>query len=211
MKITQHSGTTPAKHQTFAAATRKFQGLCRQILAEGAASAAPKEGARISLAQVPGLAQRHFPLCMQHLYATLQTDRHLRHAGRLQLGLFLKKAGLSLDESMAFWKAGFAPRTTGEKFEKEYAYNVRHSYGREGRRKDYEAHNCLKIISASPGVGEAHGCPFKALGGDALRAMLSRAGVPSQCAPPALLFCVSTLPSTATLLPCGHVCNKRAL
>jgi DNA primase large subunit len=156
----------------------------RRHIAEdgGAGAAAAGAGVRVSLAQLPALAQRHFPLCMAQLYSTLQSERHLRHAGRMQLGLFLKRAGLNLEESMAFWKASFAPRTTGEKFEKEYAYNVRHSYGKEGRRKDYEAHSCFKVISANPGVGEAHGCPFKTLQPDALRAALSRAGVPPTCA-----------------------------
>lgn len=157
---------------------------CRHITEDGSKAPVGVHGSgKLSLAQVPALAGRHFPLCMQHLYHTLQSERHLRHAGRMQLGLFLKTAGLSLEESMLFWKSAFAPRTTGEKFEKEYAYNVRHSYGREGRRKDYEAHACLKVISANPGVGEAHGCPFKTLQADALDAAMSRAGVPASCVP----------------------------
>jgi DNA primase large subunit len=106
----------------------------------------------------------------------------------MQLGLFLKRAGLSLEESLAFWKQAFAPRTGGEKFEKEYAYNVRHSYGQEGRRKDYEAHSCLKVISATPGAGEVHGCPFKSLHADALGAALSRAGVPPMYGPSPRMF-----------------------
>jgi hypothetical protein len=28
-----------------------------------------------------------------------------------------------------FWRSAFAPRIPPEKFEKEYAYNVRHNYG----------------------------------------------------------------------------------
>jgi DNA primase large subunit len=118
---------------------------------------------------------------MQQLYSALTTDHHLRHAGRMQLSLFLKRAGLTLEESLTFWKQSFAPHTGGEKFEKEYAYNIRHSYGREGRRKDYEAHSCLKVISANPGPADAHGCPFKSLHADALAAALSRTGLPSMC------------------------------
>jgi DNA primase large subunit len=151
--------------------------LCRHILDEPSKTTFGDDS-RVSLDQVPALAQRNFPLCMQHLYSTLIADRHLRHAGRMQLGLFLKKAGLSLEEALLFWKTSFAPRTTSEKFEKEYAYNVRHNYGKEGSRKDYEAHNCSRIIAANPGVGEAHGCPFKTFQADALKAALSRSGVP---------------------------------
>lgn len=121
---------------------------------------------------------------MQHLYGSVMADHHLRHAGRMQLGLFLKGAGLTLEESLTFWRQSFAARTPGDKFDKEYAYNIRHSYGKEGSRKDYEPHNCRKIIlGGNPGVGEAHGCPFKTLDPSALRASMSRAGVPAECAP----------------------------
>ena len=84
---------------------------------------------------------------------------------------------------MLFWKSSFAPRTSAEKFEKEYAYNIRHSYGKEGRRKDYEAQKCSQIISATPGVGEANGCPFKTFDKDALKVTLGRTGLPNGCVP----------------------------
>jgi hypothetical protein len=41
-------------------------------------------------AQLLGLARQSFPLCMQHMYRRAHTDSHLKHCGRLQLGLFLK-------------------------------------------------------------------------------------------------------------------------
>lgn len=44
----------------------------------------------ISLATLPVVAARHFPLCAQHLMAQLHSQHHLRHQGRQQLGLFLK-------------------------------------------------------------------------------------------------------------------------
>ena len=53
---------------------------------------------------------------------------------------------------MTFWRAEFAPRTPGDKFEKQYAYNIRHNYGKEGNRKSYTPYSCLKIISATPGA-----------------------------------------------------------
>ncbi len=55
--------------------------------------------------------------------------------------------GLPLEEALKFWRAEFAPKTTGEKFDKEYAYNVRHNYAKEGKRTDYTPYSCLKIIS----------------------------------------------------------------
>ncbi len=43
---------------------------------------------------------------------------------------------------MLFWRSEFAPRTQGDAFDKQYAYNIRHNYGKEGKRTDYTAHKC---------------------------------------------------------------------
>ena len=37
----------------------------------------------------------HLGACMQSMYQRLHVDAHLKHNGRLQLGLFLKVIGLS--------------------------------------------------------------------------------------------------------------------
>ncbi|KAF5828854.1 eukaryotic and archaeal DNA primase, large subunit-domain-containing protein [Dunaliella salina] len=138
-------------------------------------SAASRHGG-VSLATLPGLAQRHFPLCMQTLMTQLRSEHHLRHTGRQQLSLFLKAIGLPLEDALIFWRQAFAPRIPPEKFDKEYAYNIRHNYGKEGARKDYSAHNCLSIIRMSGGATELHGCPYKRMDEASLRASLSRAG-----------------------------------
>jgi DNA primase large subunit len=44
----------------------------------------------VTAAQVPGLARQSFPLCMALMAQHLHADHHLRHGGRIQLGLFLK-------------------------------------------------------------------------------------------------------------------------
>lgn len=63
-----------------------------------------------------------------------------------------------------------------EKFEKSYAYNVRYNYGKEGQAKNWAPHSCLKIISQHVGAQEAHGCPFKTLDPNSLRAKLTSYG-----------------------------------
>ncbi len=75
----------------------------------------------------------------------------------------MKGVGFSIEESTHFWKSEFvkAPEITADKFDKQYAYNIRHSYGKEGKRYDYTPWSCKKVIDTMPGVGEYHGCPFK--------------------------------------------------
>jgi DNA primase large subunit len=70
---------------------------------------------------------------MKTLHGALKKNHHLKHFGRLQYGLFLKGCGLTLEDSLAFWKSEFTKKVDFEKFERNYAYNIRHSYGKEGR------------------------------------------------------------------------------
>lgn len=96
-----------------------------------------------------------FPLCMQLLYRNLRVDHHLKFHGRQQFGLFLKSIGLSMEEALVFWRTAFAPKFSADQFAKEYAYNIRHNYGQEGKRANYASYSCAKICS---GAGE---CPYK--------------------------------------------------
>lgn len=126
-----------------------------------------------SLNDIEDHAEQHFPLCMQVLHRYLSKESHLKHNGRLQYGLFLKGIGLSFDESLAFWKKKFSAKTTLDKFEKEYAYNIRHNYGLEGKRANYPPWSCSKIQSLQPpNSTEMHGCPYKIFSEDKLRGLL---------------------------------------
>lgn len=49
-----------------------------------------------------------------------------------------KVLGLSIDEAIAFWRKSFS-NLTDDKFNKEYKYNIRHSFGLEGKRANYPA------------------------------------------------------------------------
>ena len=67
-----------------------------------------------------------------------------------------------------------------DKFEKGYAYNVRHSYGKEGKRADYTPYSCMKIITTNqPGPGDFHGCPFKHSDLDMLKRRLQNYKIPN--------------------------------
>ncbi|ONI29934.1 hypothetical protein PRUPE_1G223400 [Prunus persica] len=137
----------------------------------------PKEFAQISLKDIDDVAKSSFPLCMRHLFEKLREDHHLKHGGRMQLGLFLKGVGLKLDDALAFWKAEFSRKVGAERFDKEYSYGIRHNYGREGKRTDYTPYSCQKIISSTPGVGDHHGCPYRNFSEENLRAALNKMGV----------------------------------
>lgn len=80
-----------------------------------------------------------------------------------------------------FWRSEFTKIMEVEKFEKQYAYNFRHSYGKEGKRADYTPYSCLKIITTNqPGTGDYHGCPFKHSDKDALKRRLQTYKVPQE-------------------------------
>uniref|UniRef100_A0A803TCG0 DNA primase large subunit n=1 Tax=Anolis carolinensis TaxID=28377 RepID=A0A803TCG0_ANOCA len=101
---------------------------------------------KISLEQIDALSVKSFPPCMRQLHKALRENHHLRHGGRMQYGLFLKGIG----------------KLDADKFDKGYAYNIRHSYGKEGKRTDYTPFSCMKIIMSNPpGQGDYHGCPFR--------------------------------------------------
>ncbi|XP_073277438.1 probable DNA primase large subunit [Primulina huaijiensis] len=137
----------------------------------------PKEFAEITLKDIDQVAKSSFPLCMSHLFVKLREDHHLKHGGRMQLGLFLKGVGLNLDDALAFWKTEFSKKVGAERFDKEYAYSIRHNYGKEGKRTDYTPYSCQKIISSTPGVGNHHGCPYRHFSEENLRAALGKMGV----------------------------------
>lgn len=115
------------------------------------------------------------PLCMQMLHEGLMRDHKLKHHGRLQYGLFLKGAGMSMEESLVFFQREFTKIMTSEKFQKEYVYNIRHMYGKEGKRTNYTPYSCAKIILGTPpNTGDHHGCPYRHYDDEHLASVLSK-------------------------------------
>lgn len=120
------------------------------------------------------VSERCFPLCMNLIERHINQYSHLMHFGRLQYTLFLKGAGLPVEETLKFYQKKYEKKTPLDKFEKEYAYNIRHSYGLEGKRQSYAPFNCEKIINMNVPMGnECHGCPFKNYSEENLRKILN--------------------------------------
>ncbi|KAI1852770.1 hypothetical protein JX266_002311 [Neoarthrinium moseri] len=138
-------------------------------------------GADISARNIDALSAS-FPLCMQSLHKSLRRDSHLKHFGRLQYTLFLKGIGLNLEECLVFWRSSFN-KITDDQFNKDYRYNVRHSYGDVGgdsnrRGGGYSPFSCQKILTEHPpGPGETHGCPYRHFNLDNLTALLQGVGI----------------------------------
>lgn len=115
----------------------------------------------VPIESLDSLSVKSFPLCMRQLHEQLRLAHHLKHGGRLQYGLFLKGIGVTLEDSLRFWRDEFTKIMDLDKFEKQYAYNVRYNYGKEGSKRNYSPFSCMKIINSSVGPGDCHGCPFK--------------------------------------------------
>jgi DNA primase large subunit len=88
--------------------------------------------------QLPMLAKRSFPMCARNLEGALSRVHHLKHFSRLQYTLFLKGIGLSMEDCLAYLKQEFMKQPlSADDFTKQYAYGVRHAYGKEGKRTNY--------------------------------------------------------------------------
>ncbi|KAM3124659.1 hypothetical protein CJJ07_001384 [Candidozyma auris] len=126
---------------------------------------------------------KHYPLCASHLQKALVANSHLKYNGRQQLGLFLKGIGLNVDEAMKFWSYQFtkSSKMNMDTFNKEYKYNVRHTYGLEGGRINYKPWDCATILSKpKPQKGEYHGCPYRDLPLESLVETLGQMGIQDQ-------------------------------
>eukprot|EP00347_Sterkiella_histriomuscorum_P019413 403341719 len=139
---------------------------------------APTDTDKIKLSDLDYYSRKSFPPCMKSLMTALRNKHHLKHWGRLQLGLFIKGLGLTMEEAYTFWKQEFCKTMDSDKFEKGHGYNIRHMFGKEGKKADYKPWNCNKVINqTTPGPEEYHGCPFKTYSEEHLRQLISSYGV----------------------------------
>ncbi|KAI8817371.1 eukaryotic and archaeal DNA primase, large subunit-domain-containing protein [Fimicolochytrium jonesii] len=145
--------------------------ISKQYLSKAYTADGANASNRVNASDVDGLVA-HFPPCMRNLHSALRREAHLKHVGRLQLGLFLKGIGLPMEEALVFWRNAFH-RMTDDQFQKGYAYNIRYNYGLEGKRTNYTPYSCVKIITSNPpGPQDAHGCPFRHLPNSLVKDML---------------------------------------
>eukprot|EP00752_Nemacystus_decipiens_P014280 g12700.t1 len=171
-----------SNHFAFVASDSRFgpllQNMSKQYLGRDFGSADGTDSDKIKPGMLNTLAERSMPLCMKQLHTALNREHKLKHWGRLQYGLFLKGAGLSVDDAMAFWQTMFTKIMGLDQFQKQYAYNVRHMYGKEGKRTNYTPYSCLKIIMGNPpAAGDHHGCPYRHYDEDHLSSLLSQVRV----------------------------------
>ena len=124
-------------------------------------------GDTVALADLAARMDASAPLCMWNPYSKLtrRTERtHLKYFARMQLNLFLKGIGVSLEEVLVFWKREFMMGgINGERFEREYAYNFRHHYGEAGSRIKYQPFCCQHLIHSSPVTDSSctAGCAYR--------------------------------------------------
>jgi len=89
-----------------------------------------------------------FPQCILDLYNEVMNKGHIGHQERFQLGLYLKRLGMSVEEQLQFWYRN-AVDNVGLTFEQFVGgppgYIIRHMYGLEGGETDYDAPECTTI------------------------------------------------------------------
>ena len=111
---------------------------------------------------IDDMAKTHFPLCISFMYNHWKKEHHMKHFARLAFWRFLKQSGLSMEDCLTIFRNEAQKYPNGQKqFEKEFAYNIRHAYGKEGKRADYTGFSCQKMINENISSGDCHGCPYK--------------------------------------------------
>lgn len=88
-----------------------------------------------------------FPPCIQDLLNNINTKGYIGHWERFQLGIFLKVTGMDVEEQLRFWfsKAVDNVGMSFEEFKKRAGYIIRHIYGLEGGKIDYNMPSCSSI------------------------------------------------------------------
>jgi DNA primase large subunit len=91
----------------------------------------------------------YYPPCMRFLMQDVKENGYIKHNYRFQLGLFLKKIGMDVTTQLHFWYDLAVDNVglTYDQFEKRAGYLIRHIYGLEGSKTDYEVPKCKKLMT----------------------------------------------------------------
>ncbi|MFX0115064.1 MAG: hypothetical protein ACFFB3_11000 [Candidatus Hodarchaeota archaeon] len=126
---------------------------------------------KYALPELEGLALQTkvdlFPPCMRILIGKVEKTGYLTHFERLELGFFLKRVGMSIDEQLRFWyeKSVDNVGLTYDEFVRKKGYQIRHIYGLVGGGKDYEVPKCRTLA-------RGYFCPFVHLSPEILDQLL---------------------------------------
>lgn len=133
----------------------------------------------VAIENLDQLSKKSYPLCMRLCHDTLRATHKLKHNGRLQYQLFLKGIGVSMEDSIQFFRKEFTRAMDADTFKKKnYEYNIRYNYGKEGARRNISPFSCMKIITENSISGDdVHGCPFRLYAPVDLKASLVRYGL----------------------------------
>ncbi|KAJ8935195.1 hypothetical protein NQ314_012952, partial [Rhamnusium bicolor] len=123
-----------------------------------------------------------FPLCMLNLYKVLQKTNRLSHNERFDFSLYMKGIGVTLSDSLKFWESAYTKEHSTcskcthnwQENEKRYIYGIRHLYGLEGSRKNYQVRSCSYLQEKSLCATENGGCPFTHFDDTNLRKVLKK-------------------------------------
>ena len=99
------------------------------------------------------------PLCMQTIHRKLRDTHHLKYLDRFPYTLFIKDAGMSLAQAVKLILDEFRldPNMSENHIRKKrYEYNIRHIYGKEGRRIAATSLSCKDLMDRDK-------CSFKLL------------------------------------------------
>ena len=90
-----------------------------------------------------------FPPCILELIGILKSRGHLAHVENWQLGTFLKKAGMSIEDQQRFWYNNSVDNVgmSYEEFIRRVGYQIKHIYGEVGGGIDYSPPSCTTCIN----------------------------------------------------------------
>jgi len=99
------------------------------------------------------LKKQLLPPCMLFSLNSLFTNHRLAHDPRYRLTLFLKDIGVPLEQTLVLFKQEYSkcgnPGSTcvhtWEEHYKQIEYNVRHTYGTVGSKRNYQMISCASM------------------------------------------------------------------